>query len=514
MDRKINLNVSWSKLLSFLWIAALVTLPYTSFPLLVRLSGAITSPLAAVPVILLLLLGVLPFLLKRGQMPRETLPFVVFILVILLASAAAFFLDIPSFKSKTVLGQEIRAFATLGIGVAFYLLFAIWPNSPERLKKAIFWINIGGMVMLAWTLLQSYFIFLHYQRYPDWMLVLQKYILVQSPYFTARQNRVTGLTYEASWYAHQIVILYLPLWLAAVYHRASAFSFRILRLPVEAFLLVLGLITFFYTSPRISLASLLLIAVFIFAKINLAIIRKAVNTILSFKKIARRGLDRRVQVLLSIAISLVIFAIYAVGFFEVIRFAGGRDWRLALVLQKPPSLTEIQAALTLDETTLLSLGWRLAFLERVAYWVTGWRIFNLHPWLGVGLGNSGFYFLQQMPAIGFSTFEIRALLFDSQNLPNIKSMWVRLLAEGGLAGFSVFLTWLWLLWRSARNTYRSADPFLKSLALAGQLSLVVFLIEGFNLDSFAMPYLWVIAGLISAAGLIFRCSPPNEKGAG
>jgi hypothetical protein len=45
---------------------------------------------------------------------------------------------------------------------------------------------------------------------------------------------------------------------------------------------------------------------------------------------------------------------------------------------------------------------------------------------------------------------------------------------------------------------------LQTAALAGQLSLIAFIGEGFSIDSFAMPYLWVTIGLVAAASWSYR----------
>jgi O-antigen ligase len=102
------------------------------------------------------------------------------------------------------------------------------------------------------------------------------------------------------------------------------------------------------------------------------------------------------------------------------------------------------------------------------------------------------------------------MLLRLSYLPNIKSLWVRLLAETGLVGFSTFLGWLYVLWRSTRLMMRSKRLEFRAIALAGQLSLIAFIVEGFSIDSFAMPYLWVMAGIVSAAGMVYRRSVTME----
>ena len=142
---------------------------------------------------------------------------------------------------------------------------------------------------------------------------------------------------------------------------------------------------------------------------------------------------------------------------------------------------------------------RLAFAERVIYWATGWEIFNDHPFLGVGLGNAGFFFPAKMPAYGWNLWETGQIFFRLSFLPNTKSMWVRVLAETGMLGFAFFLTWLYLLWAGARRMLETGSALVKTFALAGGFSLIAFLVEGFSIDSFALPYLWVSTGLLNAA---------------
>lgn len=488
----------------------------TSFPRFEKLFGALVSPISAVPVLILVLVWLIPYLLRRKALPVETRPLIIFILVAIAVSAIALFIPIPGFKGKTVIGQELRALVTLGIGLAFYLLFAAWPADSQRLRKTLQWINVGGVLLVTWTLVQAYYMFVKDFHFPNWILSVQNWLVVRSPYFSGGGQRALGLAYEPSWLAHQMVILYLPLWIAATYQKTSSFSFRIFRISLENILLVLGFLIFYLSSPRIGLISLLLMAIFLFAKVNLALYRRLTRTFRSRRLASGQNSTGHFNTIIGLATSLTLLLIYAaiaVGLFYV---GSKRDARLRPLISKPPDLQEIGGLLTLDETTLLKVGQQLQFLERVSYWVTGWNIFNQYPLSGVGLGNAGFFFPQQMPLVAWSTFEIRNSMYQLAPLPNIKSLWVRLLAETGLAGFSIFLAWFFILWRSTRLTYYSDQPMLKMLALAGQLSILAFIGEGFSIDSFAMPYLWVSAGLISAAGFTYRralnkCNPMRKE---
>ena len=494
----------YRRALDVLWAAALVSLPFTSFPLLMNLTGTIVAPLAAIPVFLLFLAWLIPYVLKRGSLPHESVPLLFFFLVALLASALAFFLDIPGFKGRSILGQELRTILTLIIGLVFYMVYTTWPRDEARLQKTCQWLTIGGMLALGWSMFQALFILAQADEYPIWFIKIQRLLVLQSPYFDRVTSRVAGLTYEASWLAHQLVLVYIPIWLAATYQRTSAFKFRILRLSLENILLCLGTGIFFLTSPRISLISMFLMGMFLFVKVNLNVLRRVVAAV------AHRGWFQRsrsqpvLRLLVPLLTSLVILGLYTLLLAGVLYFASRRDWRMELLVTDPPTWSEIKAFLTLQETVLLSMAHRLVFLERMVYWFTGWHVFNNHPWLGVGLGNAGFFALQETPSIGWASFEVRMLLFRLDYLPNIKSLWVRLFAETGLAGFSVFTAWLVTLFRSARLTLHSHQATLTSIALAGQLGLIAFIGEGFSIDSFAMPYIWVIAGLIAAAGSVYR----------
>lgn len=494
----------WPKSLDILWMLALISLPVTSFPIFVRLTGAMVAPLAALPVILIFIFWFVPYIIRRGKLPRESFLLVVFLLVVLVSCASVYFIETPSFKGKTIIGQEVRSIISLGFGLAFYFVFASWPKERTRLQKLWQGINLGGIILIVWTMLQAFFILRHWDSYPGLMHLIQKFLVYRSPQAVLSYGRVNGFTYEASWFAHQMVILYLPLWMAATYQRTSAFKFRLWKISLENILLLFGLVDFYLSSPRVGMISFLLSAGYLFLMLNLRLLRKLTNAITNLPFIQSRHIQKPVKVLASAVISLLFIAGYAALLAAVVYISTQRDWRLSLIFQRTLSKQEWLGVLAFKEEYLLYAGTLWAFMERIIYWITGLRIFQMYPWLGVGLGNVGFFFPLQVPDLGYATVEIRSLLYRLKAFPNVKALWVRLLAETGVVGFSIFITWLYTLFRSARLSYHSADPAVKTIALAGQLALIAFIGEGFSIDSFAMPYLWVIAGLISAAGLIYR----------
>jgi O-antigen ligase len=147
----------------------------------------------------------------------------------------------------------------------------------------------------------------------------------------------------------------------------------------------------------------------------------------------------------------------------------------------------------------------LAFAERVVYWEAGLEGFRRYPMLGVGLGNAGFLFEEGMPPFGSRLTEIRrALELTNPNFPNPKSLWVRLLAETGVVGFSAFATWLIVLGAAGFGLTRAASGRQQAIGLAGLLSLGAQAIEGFSLDTFALPQLWIMMGLVTGQGVSLR----------
>ncbi len=504
METTSRFTIPGERVCEVFWAAGLILLPLTSFPPLSSISGAVVAPISILPFFILLLLWTLPYIFRKGTLPRETLPLVIFCMWVIIASAAAYFIFIPGFKGRTVPAQELRALITLLIGLIFFLVTSTWVNSSQKLHDSWKYLTIGGIIAVLWTSMQAYFIFRGADLYPGWMNRIQAALAILSPQYSPRYGRVNGLTYEASWFAHQMVMVYLPIWIAATFHKTSAFKFRLWRVSLENILLVVGLVLFFLSSPRIGLISLLMMAVYLAIKLSLLAYHKMVEFLSHRLTDQASSAARARRPWIGIITAAGIVAVYAIIFLCVFYFAAQRDYRLGALVKNPPSRQEIVGLLTLDQPTVLELGRKFMFLERAVYWMNGWNIFNQYPFVGVGLGNAGFFFPQMAPAIGWATFEIRNVLFYMAQLPNVKSFWFRLLAETGIIGFSIFITWLYVLLQSARHSQHSLNPTQKTLALAGTLSLLAFIGEGFSIDSFAMPYLWIMAGLVAAIALIYR----------
>ena len=485
---------------SVLWFLVMVGLPLTSFPLLYRLTGAIVAPFSAIPLAILLLIWLVPYLFEGGSLPAEVVPYLYFILVALVITGLGFFLNGYYARGRDFFDQSLRAFFTVAIGLSFYLVFSAFPRDIATLRKTLSFINIAGLILLLWTGIEIIVLRSRprIQDMPEFIRLVRNALGIQSPSMIYT-TRVTGFAYEPSWFVRQFNLVLLPIWLAAAFQRESIYKFRLWFLRVEDLLLIAGLFVFGSSSPRIGLVAFLASLAYLAVLLLLRLHRHITGWYLS----KRRKPPKRLfwmKLLLAVIMFTVMLGFAASALVGYVELASRWDYRYALLLQSPLSGLDI---LSMSTTDLIYRARDLAFFERVIYWLGGWEVFQDYPF-GVGLGNAGFYFYDRMHGAGLESYEIRDVVYRANYLPNTKNLWTRLLAETGFIGFAVFIVWLYVLWRSAGLTRQSGSTELRIVGLAGQLFLLAYLLEGFSMDSFAMPYEWIMAGLISAGGYLFR----------
>ncbi len=480
------------------WAAIFILMPITSLPLLSRLAGgASVAPAAFLPLVWLVLFWFIPYIIKKGNIPRESIPFLFFIVIAIIASAAAFFLNIPPFKDSSVFQEEIRAMLTLSIGAAFYLVTASWFSKAEsRLAFILKWVNVSGIIVILWAMVQAFYIFLFHSHYPAILMAFQALFSTRDLFI----GRVTAFAFEPSWLAHQMNLLYLPFWLGATITGISAHRFRLWKFTLENILFLLGAVIVFLASRVGTLAVLLVLALLgIYANVLLA--KRAHKWSLSrfarFSEVVKKG----IRVLLPLILLIVFISVYVLAAVGLVYGLSHVDRRLTRFFQ-PQSLVQW---VKLIQNPYILFNY-LEFAERYVYWVGGWNVFNIHPILGVGLGNAGFFFQRELPAYSWSLPEVMEAYYRTAGLPNIKSLWVRLLAETGIVGFSSFIAWFYVMFRLSWFIRLSKNPLIRMIGWSGLFVLVAYLIEGFSMDTFALPYLWVSLGIVSAAGALMRNS--------
>jgi hypothetical protein len=468
---------------------AIVLLPITSFPLLSKLMGRTTVAPPTILFIFLLTVTWLPvYLLRGGKLPAESKPFLVFVVVALIATLAGMFLPFPAYKNIRPLGEEFSALMTLAVGAATYLVFSLWHREDRQFKLVLQLINFSGLVMLLWSFLQLAFILFNDGLYPQLMIRLQSLLSSRTLLDRGFRTRVGGFTYEPSWQAHILNMVYLPYWLAATLTGYSTLR-KVWRLSAENFLLVGGFIILVFTKSRVGMLAFLLVGAYLFYELN----ARAVLWLQGKLKRRMKEKDQRIVKWFPLPLVLAFILIYTGLAFGLVTFMARIDPRVANLL----NLTTIPG-------NVLDFAFRVDFAERVVYWSTGWSVFARYPLLGVGLGNTGFFFTRYLPIISYRLSEIMVMLNQAPYLLNVKSLWIRLLSETGLVGFSVFTVWQVVLWQAGRVLRFNRSLLLRTLGWMGLFAILAFLAEGFSIDSFALPYLWVAMGLLTAASAAVR----------
>lgn len=482
-------KVSWN----IAWAFTLVALPVTSFPILSKLAGGtLVSPLSIIPLIWLVLTWIPYFLIKTQTIPGELKPFISFILVVIISCGLAFFIRFPVYKGHSIHRDELEALLSLGMGVAFLLITITRLGTVENLRRSLSWINLGGIFFITWSIFQLMTIWFFNGNLNPVMDTIQKNISVGNLNQSVQDIRISGLTLEPSWLAHSLNMLYLPLWLAASRYKVSAYQFRIWKISVENFLFFLGIIVMLMTYSRIGLVGFL--AIMAWFVIDLA---NRLTTKVAARRKTNGGIPswlNRISVIGGLMISLLIV------FVILLFFLSFQDNRLKKIF----SWDSEKNFYTRNNISLITIAKSVNFGERVVYWDFGWKIFSEYPLFGVGLGNAGRFVEETISPEAWKMGEVRhALLYESQ-LPNTKSLWVRLLSETGIIGFSLFITWLIILWITSRSLEKSKIPIIKMIGMAGQFVLIAQIFEGFSLDTFALPYLWISLGLVIASNKILR----------
>ncbi len=477
------------------WLALLVAVPVTSFPLVeATIGGETVSPLSLVPLLILLVIFVVPHIVRRGDLPGELGPLLVFLGIALLSSLISIFLPLEPYKGQTVVTRTIHGLSTLAIGIGFYLCSALLPRDEHKMRASLRALYIGGGIMLLWAAIQSYFV-LRGVRIIPWQLNQIHRILSVRDLFP---DRLSGLAYEPSWFGNQLVMLYLPLGLGCLVEGWQVVG-RPGRFPWIPLVLTIGAIfALLLSRSRISIMSLFAIL----AVLGLMGLWRLTGRLGQGRTKEFAGARSLIARLLAIVLALGLVVGLLAGY---LRLGARFDWRIRRILSAPSQLAALQHEHPFELT--YALADRGAFAERVIYWRAGLTGFERYPLLGVGLGNTGFLFEAGVPLYGYRLMEIqRALDPENTSFPNPKNLWIRILSETGFVGGVAFLAWMVLIGAAALvlRKYRQAMP--RVVGMAGVLALSALVVEGFSLDTFALPHTWILFGLATAQTRQLRSS--------
>jgi hypothetical protein len=415
----------------------------------------------------------LPHLLTRPVPPalRTLLPFA---LVALASSAVSTLQGIEPIGNFSLAGRVLRALSTLGVGGAIYITVAILPRSPDDLRQTLRWLYLGFALALLWGSLQAVYVIKFDQDYFHLLNKLQSYLSTRR-LFT---NRVSGMTYEPNWFAEQLSFLLLPWLLGSLLSGYSAFRWRWRWLTLEALLLVWAVIVLLFTYSRAGLMNLLVLTVTAF----LFFLPQRAARASPFGWLKRLG-------------ALILAGMV---FVSLVYMAGTRNPFFARIWDYWRQM---------ERTSLSDYLEYLGFGARLTYSEAAYRTYETHPVLGVGLGNYAFYFPEMMPDRPLAiTPELLRLLIPEGNRGRLitpKVFYFRLLAETGLVGTAAFAAFLTAILGCALFLWRASDPEQKFWGRAGLLGLIAFATSALSFDSFAIPNMWVVFGLITSAAWIY-----------
>lgn len=473
---------------SALWALLVLGLPITTFRYIPGPFGlAQIKPFSLLPLAaLLLVLLWLHWREKRLPLPVNIRPLLAFLFFAAAGSAIAVLYAPEPLRGADVEGRILRGWMSLLVGLAFFFV-TFWMNRSQKdLHFTLRWLYAGLALTIVWSFVQA--LAIHTELVPTAWADAVQLSFSEHPLFP---QRVSGLAYEPSWLADQLVGLYLPWLFAAVLLRSSLTRWRLL----EPVLLLLTLAVLLLTYSRGGLLIAIVCAAVVFVLAGRSALQRAWDWYRTpFRhtpKAARRPADKALR--LGLALAAVAAMVAAAS------FLASYDYFTSLW---QPSEDENRSLV--EYVVDISAG------PRLTYAMAGYHVFEAAPLTGVGLGASGLYLFSEFPNWSYTIPEIaRQLSPDSDIIPNIKNLHVRLLAETGLPGFWFFTIFFLSFLALLRQMWVAKDAFYRFVAVAGVFAWLATLLRNFTQDSFTFPLMWVLFGLL--AGL-YPQQPGQLKG--
>jgi len=457
------------KLARILWGAALFALPVTSFRYFPLLGDSTyVRPLSLYPIGLLLPLLIIQWARGKIFLPRAgtLIPLLGFVLVVLAGTSLGLLLDPLPLRGQGYFGRVIRAWATLIIGISFFVS-AMWMNRDEDdLRFTVKWLLAGFVMDVLWSGVQALAFYTHILNkvtVTHWQRAFSMRELVKT-------NRVSGMAYEPAWLAGQIATVYLPWLFAALLTRVRVTRFKWLEFILLGVALMLLLATF--SRGGLVTAGVAFILTFLLAG------RAEINATWSWFASGFRGG-------MGLVLRLGVIAVLIVGVAGAGLFLGQKGYITRLFNSNAQSIEEFIIA--------NSAG------ARAAYTFGALGAYEESPIMGVGLGASGFYMYDHLPAWSMTTVpEIaRQLSPDNRLIPNPKNMYARLLAETGLIGFFLFIAFQFSLLGDALIALKNNSSLMRFLGIAGLFSWIAVALYNITQDSFAIPNIWINFGILT-----------------
>ena len=536
-NSKQNFSTSLEKVSHLLWGLVLLTLPITSFKYFPFLGKhTYVRPLAFYPLALLYLVLFLRLFLtsqigiglasaslnnrkgteflqeKQKSVAKFKLPWnnalsplILFLIFAIFTTAHGKLLAPISLREQAYWGRAIRAFLTFGIGMSFFIATLWMHEDMDDVRRSLKWLYAGLALTILWVGIQAIAIYsplLGKNTVSAW----QQLFSIRG---LTKVKRVSGFAFEASWLAGQLITLYIPWLFASILTR-----FRITKNAwIEPLLLIGALASLLLTSSRGGL----LIAIIATGTTILISGRKAISravawffTIAPIPTFPLRGKEqilppqggdahraeggRGKTLFLRVTLFILVLSLIIGGIFFISQ-------------QKYVNrLWNVEADSLSDYFVQINAGGRITYL-----WSAG-QVFAEHPVFGTGLGAAGFYLYPKFPDWAlYNNPEIAQLLNPTSKIyPNAKNLPLRLLAETGIVGFTLFSIFLLAILAQIGTALR--DNY-KLVGIAGLYSWSAILLYYLMQDSFAMAELWVNFGIVlGIASTLSLNTSPSKRG--
>jgi O-antigen ligase len=484
----------WASVRIAAWVALFLFLPVTSFPFFPPAfgGGVLVRPLSVYPLIILLVIAVIPGLWK-DRLPRQFLALGIFVLVVLASGAISLLQDVDSLQDISSPERMMRTMITLGLGLAFYLAVSLTPRSQDELRSGLKALYVGFGIALVWGLFQLVNVIHFNHEYFVWLNRIQEFISIRK----LIDNRISGMTYEPNWFSAQLTGILIPWLLAAVFTTTTVFKSSLVKrwrwLTVELVMLICAVMVLPFTFSRaglLNLGALAVISLFLYKMLHIRLRPGSPASNLNQGTLRRpwvRGL--RLAVELTVILGMVA-AMFYIASTRNIFFS-----RLWDYWKRP-------------HATFRGYIHFIGFDARLIYSETAFNIYQVSPWVGIGPGNYALYFKDQLPyrALAKTPEVVRMITPEDgrDRLITSKNFFLRLLAETGILGTAAFVAFLISIIGSIIYLWLSPHREEKFWGIGGVLAFVVFLLSTLSFDSFAVPNMWIVLGLITAADRLAR----------
>lgn len=479
-------QVSWVT-----WVLLLLSLPVTSFPFFPFsiFEDALVRPLALYPLGVLIVSHLLPYLLAGKKVPKVVLSLLAFVVVVSLLLSLELLQPSLPLRGQTPFSRASRGIVSLGIGVSIYLVTATIAHDRHRLEASLRWLYIALAIALCLSLVQISLIVFEVPPYEQ-LNEFQRMFSLRN----LRKGRVSGFAFEPSWFADQLVVLWIPFVLGGLLSGSRILGRKRLGVLAEILLVVIALVALAFTYSRGGVVSLLFSVGLLLLILIISKRRQIVDWLIAADDAGKLQKKRFMNIALRVSGVIVGLVGIFVGAGSIFTRSGyfslvwERFWRLLV----SGSIAQYLASIGADIRVALSLA--------------GWEVFLRNPICGVGLGQSGFYLLDHLPSWTRERSALTAELFSqfSMQFPNPKNLWIRLLSETGLVGTTFFIVFMVVMFASAMYMAGKRDRLMRHIGLGGVISWLAIIVEGFSLDSFALPTIWVALGLVTSGIWLLR----------